>query len=99
MASCNDCIHLEACCGFMPFDATEEEKVSFLDEIIKKPCTEFKNKADVVEVVRCRDCKYYAADEHRCDHPQFDYEGHCYDFWINAKPDDFCSYGERRETE
>lgn len=59
---------------------------------------------DVVEVVRCKDCKYYT--EHyegtygeygRCDHPQQEYEVECYDMWVATDPDDFCSYGERRE--
>jgi hypothetical protein len=55
--------------------------------------------ADVVEVVRCKDCKYYTdtITETRCDHPELDYDVECYDQWINTKPTDFCSYGERKE--
>jgi len=43
--------------------------------------------ADVVEVVRCKDCKFVSKDK------PF--------MWCNGNrvnPDDFCSYGERRES-
>ena len=55
---------------------------------------------DAVEVVRCKDCKYYCQDEiygEMCRHPELDFEIECYDHWINTKPDDFCSYGERKD--
>ena len=46
---------------------------------------------DVTKVVRCKDCKYYEIGK--------DYEPYCNH--INgldeAKDNDFCSYGERRE--
>ena len=46
--------------------------------------------ADVVEVVRCGDCKYWdnEDDAERCTHK------YCA-MW--AKPDGYCSYGERTE--
>lgn len=45
--------------------------------------------ADVVEVVRCKDCKFYNEAERMCnDTNGFDR------YW---KPTDFCSYGKRRE--
>lgn len=50
---------------------------------------------DAVEVVRCKDCKHCIRlshidpDEVRCGKLQSDY----------IKPNDFCSYGERREGE
>ena len=50
---------------------------------------------DAVPVVRCKDCKYcgqfpYATTtDMRCQ---------CRDmYWYPTNPDDFCSYGERRE--
>ena len=48
--------------------------------------------ADVVEVVRCRNCKHYKPQEYfsPCVLPQ---GIEC------AKPDDFCSYGQRKEAE
>lgn len=53
-----------------------------------------------VEVVRCKDCKYYYQDKINgaiCRHPELDYDIECYDHWINTNPDDFCSYGERKD--
>lgn len=35
------------------------------------------------DIVRCRDCKYYA-------------DGDCFRLEL-SRPDDFCSYGERKE--
>ena len=45
--------------------------------------------ADVVEVVRCKDCKYNSGTK-KCLHPD--------SFFAVPKDDDFCSYGERREV-
>lgn len=50
-------------------------------------CPAFKSKSDFAEVVRCKDCGHY--HEQVC--PIWCYTG--------TKPDDFCSYGERREGE
>lgn len=43
--------------------------------------------ADVVQVVRCKDCLFFTTEK-SCCRP----EG-----LIKAREDDFCSYGERRE--
>lgn len=62
--------------------------------------------ADVVEVVRCKDCKYYAAL--MADMVIGDMEeatwGICLQPWFNSDEYDvdengFCSYGERKENE
>ena len=45
---------------------------------------------DVVEIVRCRDCKYHE------DTSITEYE-HCYLIGKTVRHDDFCSYGERKE--
>ena len=49
--------------------------------------------ADLVEVVRCKDCKYCDPENHHCDH---------YTATILPLPrklDGFCSYGERKDNE
>ena len=46
--------------------------------------------ADVVEVVRCKYCKWYQLYHLACIHPYFN-------GWINV--DGFCSYGEKRDAE
>lgn len=56
--------------------------------------------ADVVEVVRRKDCKYYEEGirEHSCFHPKqecgWNSEGGEY---LEMKPYDFCSYGEKMD--
>ena len=49
--------------------------------------------ADVVEVVRCKDCKYCDPDNRHCDH----YMGTV--FPVSREYNDFCSYGERKDGE
>lgn len=44
--------------------------------------------ADVIPVVRCKDCKYNVTT-HKCLNPD--------SFFLIPKDDDFCSYGEKRE--
>ena len=46
---------------------------------------------DAVEVVRCRDCKHCDPENHHCDHHMGTAAP------LRRKPDDFCSYGERKE--
>ena len=63
-------------------------------------CIEHAPTVDAVAVTRCRECKYYCQDKINgeiCRHPELDFDIECYDHWINTKPDDFCSYGERKE--
>ena len=47
--------------------------------------------ADVVEVVRCRECKHCDPENYHCDHPMGTAAP------LRRKPDDFCSYGELKE--
>ena len=53
------------------------------------------NKADVVEVVRCKDCKYATYDKSidRYDCRNWGLDGDEY-----TEADDFCSYGEKQVT-
>ena len=48
-------------------------------------------RVDAVEVVRCRECKHCDPENHHCDHPMGTVAP------LRRKPDDFCSYGERKE--
>ena len=49
---------------------------------------------DIVEVVRCKDCKRFVVNKEAVT-------SYCTRGLQNtyAKPDDFCSYGERKENE
>ncbi len=52
--------------------------------------------ANVVEVVRCRDCKHYKNEE--CIYHSEPKEQRMYERWtVDFDEDDYCSYGERRE--
>ena len=46
---------------------------------------------DAVPVVRCRECKHCDPENDHCDHPMSTAAP------LSRKPDDFCSYGERKE--
>ena len=46
---------------------------------------------DAVPVVRCRECKHCDPENHHCDHPMGTTAP------LRREPDDFCSYGERKE--
>lgn len=43
-----------------------------------------------VPVVRCKECKHCDPENYHCDHPMSTVAP------LRRKPDDFCSYGERR---
>ena len=43
-----------------------------------------------VDVIRCRECKHCDPENYHCDHPMGTAAP------LRRKPDDFCSYGERK---
>ena len=43
------------------------------------------------EIVRCRDCRYYASNMHECMRLDVWDDS----LWFAVEPDDFCSSGER----
>ena len=62
-------------------------------QAIKKIITEFPT-ADVVEVVRCKDCRMFVENKKA-------FVAYCKRELKNlcVKPDDYCSYGEKRSSE
>lgn len=95
--TCKDCLHLEACCDFVPFDGTTEELSHYLDECTEQPCEHFKNKSDYAEVVRCGKCKHGEVSCYEKTVDGEEYTG-CYCKLKNAVMDveHYCSYGERK---
>ena len=94
MAFCENCIHYDIC----RFDSELiPEQVTFFPH--NEDCSSFISKADVVEV-RCKDCKYYVFHEYYGMHLCENHDAPFYkvEFSVAMKPTDFCSYGERRET-
>lgn len=63
-----------------------------LDEIAL-PLVDDAPTVDAVEVIRCRECKHCDPENHHCDHPMSTSAP------LSRKPDDFCSYGERKDDE
>ena len=57
--------------------------------------------ADVVEVVRCKDCKFFIPDA-ELDHNKYpniiEADGLCNNSLKFTYADDFCSHGERKEV-
>ena len=66
------------------------DAIEILAEIEYAPAVE------AVEVVRCKDCEWWVRDEELHDECRCGYWKGLFDF---CKPNDFCSYGERREGE
>lgn len=60
MATCKDCLHYERCKWVAQNIRAAGRTIEFDDDNIpaERYCEHFKNKADVVEVVRCSQCKY-----------------------------------------
>lgn len=83
MATCKECIHYFACsAGGGLFNEKDESK-----EML---CNHFKNKADVVPVVRCKDCIYCISKNEylicsATTNPNFVHLDH------------YCSFGERKD--
>ncbi len=59
------------------------------ESYIVEKCIDKINRLPMMEVVRCKDCTEYGLEK----------QGRCYWWMHDTKPDDFCSYGERREGE
>lgn len=62
---------------------------SIKEQIVEKAFEELPLSADVVEVVRCKDCKYYV--------PISEKIGECKDTRMNSTYMSYCSYGEEKE--
>ena len=89
--TCNDCIHYDICYKIEHFGRDLETNI---------PCKEFIGVNDRVEVVRCKDCKYFNHKELECQ-----CDGIVQDladsgsFRLNFYLDDYCSYGIRKEND
>lgn len=60
------------------------------------PIQIYENPTDMIEVVRCEDCKHWHEETGFCEeHSRFDSFGMD---WNMFTEDDFCSYGERKDN-
>ena len=101
MATCKNCFHYEACSGFKPTDLDKDVwhycQMGIPEEIpdIDQRCDSFKDRKSWVEVVRCKDCKYWNV------HPINGKLtlGKCVKLSRVMADTWFCSYGERKDNE
>lgn len=85
--TCKDCIHEDLCKDRL----SKQGYTMYADKnLIVEDCEFFKNKADFVEVVRCKDCKHW-----RTEHGGFCEASNAL-CEVNNANTDFCSYGERK---
>ena len=87
MVTCNRCDHFMVC----------QYTGNNVDE-----CSQYKSHANAVEVVRCKDCRFWrdtwVAPDGITEH------GYCHleesdDVVVGRWDDDFCSYGERKDND
>ena len=94
MATCKDCVGYNFC------SRKRDGETDYLGKEIgcgnvEDLCGDFKNKADVVPVVRCKHCKfYYCADRktHLCTHKN----NLTLKTALTISREHYCSYGERK---
>ena len=79
----------EAIAWFMPYAHTGEN----IDADVVISDIKGMKAADVAPVVRCWDCKHCDPENYHCDHPMGTAAP------LKRKPDDFCSYGERKDSD
>ena len=92
--NCKDCIYFKRCVVLgVELDMSHDKEAD-------KNCRYFKNKSNVVEVLRCKDCKCWQREGQgttygtygTCHSVQWDNDYFYYETFEN----DFCSYGERQ---
>ena len=92
--TCKDCLHFKVC---------EYEGIYFEDWAIEASsadgiedlCPQFENKADFVEVVRCKDCIYYKPQQ-KSKHWNCRSKYCTREATTKVSDLDFCSYGQRK---
>lgn len=89
MARCEECIHDKVC--------DEWAVTSGIPFVNADTCDNYKSTADVVEVVRCKDCKHWCIQEGNDINQSYFCSRDKMWCMPTRKADDFCSYGERKE--
>ena len=98
--SCKDCIYYHKenrTCQSKKCATGGSGKVSWVDRLFCSPCKKKVEDAptvDAVIVTRCKDCVHY--DFGVCLKIYSDGNVHP-EAWQSRKPEDFCSYGERKD--
>lgn len=87
-SKCSSCSHSDACAAWIRHGSTLYDDFAYS----VSDCPHYNPAADVVEVVRCKDCKHSAlcGESGQCLHP--------YGLTV-CDGNDFCSCGERRDND
>lgn len=96
MAECKECLHFDVCEAL--------ENGNGIKKVHPIQCGCFKDKADVVKVVRCKDCKFRRPRNKSEKNIYFEDVLICESCQMADEPcavcdTDFCSYGELKEAE
>lgn len=91
---CGDCLHYNACAAW---------NIGSLANTDAGSCVNYTPAADVVKVVRCKDCLHCM--EYTPEYKKDGYYGTCYRLLfpifdgndVPVKENDYCSYGKRKE--
>ena len=85
MVNCMECIHIDVCI---------KAATSHIDH-----CNDYSFAGNTVEVVRCRDCKYWKPTGSKAGNSfsDMEYIGGCEFTKYCRLESDFCSYGKRKE--
>ena len=89
MATCKDCVHFGVCYLIEHYGADPTE------DGMEHECQDFKDRNEYKEVVRCKDCVYWAGGENTIEAYGKTWSGCKYTEKWRAE-DDYCSCGERR---
>ena len=93
--TCKNCVYEPRCHSRIAYGMDTDDLTGRLLTDIEKGCNHFKDKADYVSVVRCKDCKH-CIDEGMsglwCNHADNRNP-------IGCRPDDYCNDGERKDYE
>lgn len=97
--TCRDCLIHDICKEKEKLMLTVDNLYELIyQEAVEVSCRHFKNKADVVEVVRCKECKHCELRYPAKAIGEEAIEGYyCYPNQRYVKSTDFCNYGERRD--
>ena len=87
--TCEDCVHHDICL---------EQYSGLTPEMMFRECKKFKNKANFVEAIRCRDCQrcYNRITKRNKQIMYFCMRMDGNEFQVNAN--DYCSYGRKEKS-
>ena len=92
MATCKECIHDNACVDLFRFFGCTGD---YNNHCVEKECKHFKNKVNVIEVIRCANCKHRKKNVFRAVDNLVYWQCEKHDIEILLT--DFCSCGEREK--